>query len=299
MLAAKATGRCTFSFGQPVVDATVSDGSITGVVLGDGKTIQAPVVLNAAGPHSAAVNRMIFAAAGAPANDMAISTRPLRQEVAYVPAPPGCDYENFGPVMTDLDTGVYFRPEIGNRILVGGVEPDCDPLEWLDHPDDASPSLSDVHTSHILRLALRMPELQLPSASACQGIVACYDVTPDWCVACKHNCILLTKHLLATACRCRLLHALLIHICFAYRTPIYDRSSLPGYYLAIGTSGNQFKNAGVAGVMMAELIDRCEAGADQDEDPLQFNLRLSGAGSINTGRFSRLRKPDGGANVLG
>jgi len=52
-------------------------------------------------------------------------------------------------------------------------------------------------------------------------------------------------------------------------------------------------------VMMAELIDRCEAGADQDEDPLQFNLRLSGAGSINTGRFSRLRIPDGGANVLG
>ena len=37
--------------------------------------------------------------------------------------------------------------------------------------------------------------------------------------------------------------------------PIYDRTDLDGFYVAIGTSGNQFKNAGVAGFMMAELIE--------------------------------------------
>jgi len=36
--------------------------------------------------------------------------------------------------------------------------------------------------------------------------------------------------------------------------PIYDKSDLPGFYLAIGTSGNQYKNAPEVGKMMAELI---------------------------------------------
>ena len=35
-------------------------------------------------------------------------------------------------------------------------------------------------------------------------------------------------------------------------------ANLVGFYMAIGTSGNQFKNAGVAGRLMRELI---EAGA--------------------------------------
>jgi len=36
--------------------------------------------------------------------------------------------------------------------------------------------------------------------------------------------------------------------------PIYDKSSIPGYYMAIGTSGNQFKNAGVAGQVLVHTI---------------------------------------------
>ena len=37
--------------------------------------------------------------------------------------------------------------------------------------------------------------------------------------------------------------------------PIYDKSSLPGYYMAIGTSGNQFKCTGPAGYLMASIIE--------------------------------------------
>jgi sarcosine oxidase, subunit beta len=31
-----------------------------------------------------------------------------------------------------------------------------------------------------------------------------------------------------------------------------------GFYMAIGTSGNQFKNAAAVGRLMAELIEACE-----------------------------------------
>ncbi|WP_176738103.1 FAD-dependent oxidoreductase [Micromonospora inyonensis] len=41
----------------------------------------------------------------------------------------------------------------------------------------------------------------------------------------------------------------------ADRTPIYDRTEPEGYYLAIGTSDNQFKNAPAVGQMMTELIN--------------------------------------------
>ena len=54
--------------------------------------------------------------------------------------------------------------------------------------------------------------------------------------------------------------------------PIYDKSDLHGFYMAVGTSGNQFKNAPVAGMMMNALIDYDEAGNDHDREPLQFKL---------------------------
>ena len=98
-----------------------------------------------------------------------------------------------------------------------------------------------------------MPTLPIPDATSTQGVVACYDVTDDW-------------------------------------TPIYDASSLPGFYMAIGTSGNQFKNAAVAGRLMRELIEAAEGGRDLDADPLQFELRrVPGRHTIDTATFSRRR----------
>ena len=160
---------------------------------------------------------------------MTISTRALRQEVAYVSAPPGMSGDSVTlPMVGDVDAGIYFRPEVGGKILMGTTEPECDhPLEFVDNPDHANPSLTDNHTNYMYRLALRIPEIRLPGSSDTQGIVACYDVTEDW-------------------------------------TPIYDKSLLDGYYMAIGTSGNQFKNAGVAGALMCELIEKCEAACHSE-----------------------------------
>ena len=71
--------------------------------------------------------------------------------------------------------------------------------------------------------------------------------------------------------------------------PIYDKSALGGFYMAIGTSGNQFKNAPVAGKMMAALVDYCEGGADHDAEPLQLSLERSGR-SADVGFYSRRRQ---------
>ncbi len=71
--------------------------------------------------------------------------------------------------------------------------------------------------------------------------------------------------------------------------PIYDRSSLDGFYMAVGTSGNQFKNAPMAGAMMADLILACEAGRDHDADPVQILLPHIGR-SIDVGFYSRRRE---------
>ena len=61
-------------------------------------------------------------------------------------------------------------------------------------------------------LGLRIPGMGIPNTAA--GFVDCYDGSCDW-------------------------------------IPIYDRSDLDGFYIAAGTSGNQFMNAPVVGVLMA------------------------------------------------
>ena len=59
-------------------------------------------------------------------------------------------------------------------------------------------------------------------------------------------------------------------------TPVYDRTALDGYYVAMGTSGNQFKNAPVVGHLMADQIDAVEAGRDHDRDPVRVRLPRTG-----------------------
>jgi sarcosine oxidase subunit beta len=52
--------------------------------------------------------------------------------------------------------------------------------------------------------------------------------------------------------------------------PIYDKSDLPGFFMACGTSGNQFKNAPIAGKFMAAIIDAEAAGRTTTCQPVQF-----------------------------
>jgi sarcosine oxidase, subunit beta len=230
------------------VAAVVSaQGRVGGVQLGGGEVIEAPVVVNAAGPWSSVLNTM----AGV-LDDMSITTRAMRQTIASTSAPPTFAVGAGGTVVADMDLGSYWRPQPGGSFMVGGVEAACDPLEWSDYPDADSLSPDpEVFEALIYRAARRLPELPVPRRPS--GLASHYDVTEDW-------------------------------------TPIYDRSSLDGYYLAIGTSGNQFKNAPIVGEMMATLIDACEVGHDHDRHPVQVACRHSGL-TLNLGQFSRNREP--------
>ena len=192
--------------------------------------------------------------------DMTIGTKALKQEVVHVPAPEGFDFYNNGLVVSDSDIGCYIRPEKGNHILIGSEDPECDPREFVD-PDSYDRNFTDQWTVQAYRFAQRVPSLGIPSRM--QGVVDLYDVTEDW-------------------------------------IPIYDCSALPGFYMAIGSSGNQYKNAPPAGMMMASLIEYCESGGDHDADPHRFTLPVTGI-EIDVGFYSRKRaiNPESSFSVLG
>ena len=243
--AAEAVGG-EFRFNAEVADVRRADGRVAGVTLSDGTGIDAPIVVNVAGPHSFVINRM----AGV-YESMNIKTRALRHEVHHVPSPAGIDYENDGLHTSDSDLAIYVRPESGNNILIGSEDPACDDQVWVDDPDDYDNVVSDAQwNAQVLRLARRMPTLGVPNEK--KGIVDLYDVSDDW-------------------------------------IPIYDRTDLDGFYVAIGSSGNQFKNAPVAGYCMAELIHAVEKGHDHDADPLVVTGLFTGL-EMNMGFYRRNRE---------
>lgn len=146
--------------------------------------------------------------------------------------------------------GVYLRAEVGGGLLIGGTEPECDPLQWVDHPDDVGTDVTKaVFEAQATRAARRLSTLTVPNRP--RGVVGVYDVTDDW-------------------------------------TPIYDKTNLPGYYVAIGTSGNQFKNAPLVGGFLRTIVDQTENGVDHDLHPAVFKGPYTGH-TIELSTFSRLR----------
>ncbi|WP_141014643.1 NAD(P)/FAD-dependent oxidoreductase [Nocardioides sambongensis] len=221
-------------------------GSVWTLGLADGRRVEAPVVVNAAGPWSGAFNRM--AGVG---EEFTVGVRPLRQEVHQVgrPAGHGTDEEP-GPGVFDIDLGTYMRPGPAGAWVVGGTEPECDPFEWLEDPDDADLHVTNArYEAQVTRAARRLPELRMPNRPS--GVVGVYDVADDW-------------------------------------TPIYDRTDADGFYVAMGTSGNQFKNAPLAGRFLAEIVAAVEAGHDHDRDPVHHVGEHTGL-KIDLSAFSRKR----------
>jgi len=237
-----------FVFGRTVTEVLGGDNTTQGVRLDDGTEVHAPIVVNAAGPWSGVLNQL--AGVGA---DWTVSTRPMRQEVHHVPAPPGFNGDTQpGPAIADLDLGVYMRGTPGGGLLVGGTEPECEPLEWLDDPDvlNLNPTTA-IFESQVTRAARRFPSLGVPGKPI--GIVGVYDVTEDW-------------------------------------APIYDATERPGFFVAIGTSGNQFKNAPTVGKVMSAVIK----GEHTFAGPHTGNTISLDAFSRN-----RLRNPDSTGTVMG
>ena len=245
-----------FKFRKAVVGIEKKDGRVCGVRISDFdsqskkaletgvEVITADVVVNVAGPWSTLINQM--AGAG---GDFTMELKPLRAEVHQISTPKDILP---GPIMGDLDLGTYVRSGPGGITLVGGTEPECDVLEWVepDKVDEVNMTRTvEVFESQTYRFARRFPAAQIPSTPV--GVVGVYDVSSDW-------------------------------------TPIYDKTDVPGFYVAIGTSGNQFKNAPGAGLIMAHLINEVEKGADHDNQPVVYQCTKSKS-AINLATFSRKR----------
>ena len=223
-----------FKYNAKVTAVRSENGAVTGITLDGGEMMDAPVVVNAAGPHSFIINRM----AEGVWDGCNIKTKALRHEVHHVPSPEGYAYLGDGYHTSDGDVGCYYRPEVGNMFLVGSEDPDCDRKEYVD-PDNFNQDLTEAQwKAQVYRLAKRVQGLAIPNQP--RGICDLYDCSDDW-------------------------------------IPVYDKSDLKGFYMAVGTSGNQYKNAPVVGDMMAHLIDQCEKGQDHDNDPVKFtsNTRAS------------------------
>lgn len=246
-----------FVFRAQVVEVLREAGRVAGVRLADGRQLRAPVVVNVAGPESNKLNEI----AGVEA-DFGVRARPMRVEVHSVPVPAGFDQPppadgsapvTPGPILTDLDLGTYFRGTLSGELNIGGTEPACDPQEWLADGVEFNHNVTRaLYETQVYRVARRIPELTVPNQP--KGIAAAYDVSDDW-------------------------------------LPIYDRTELPGYYVAIGTSGNQFKNAPVVGDYLRALIEACEQGHDHDRDPVRYRLPITGY-EVDLSHYSRLRRPN-------
>ena len=120
----------------------------------------------------------------------------------------------------------------GVDVVIGSTDPECDAEQIVD-PDEYSMGFTDQWTLQARRAGQRFPELGISNVA--RGTVGIYDVSDDW-------------------------------------IPIYDKSDLPGFYMAIGTSGNQFKNAPLIGDMIAEIVGVGIDGRDHDVDPATLEL---------------------------
>lgn len=172
-------------------------------------TIEAPVVVNAAGLWSAGV----AALAGV---DLPIHV--CRHKISIVSWPE--TERRPHPMVYDFVTNIYTRPEMGEHILVGGL--DAEESQDSADPDAYREGVSlDESTDALARVSHRFPVLA--DGHIARGYAGCFDVSPDW-------------------------------------HPVLDRVGPEGYYVAAGFSGHGFKLSPAVGHMMATLITEGPAG---------------------------------------
>jgi len=124
------------------------------------------------------------------------------------------------PMVYDFVTSIYTRPEMGEHILVGGL--DAEESQDSADPDAYREGVSlDESTDALARVSHRFPVLA--EGHIARGYAGCFDVSPDW-------------------------------------HPVLDRVGPEGYHVAAGFSGHGFKLSPAVGHMMATLITEGSAG---------------------------------------
>jgi glycine/D-amino acid oxidase-like deaminating enzyme len=205
-----------------VTGVLVDAGRAVGVTLADGTALSAGVVLNAAGPWCNRINAM----AGL---ELSWSLVPTRVAVMYRDLPD--DVPRPIPVVGDITSGVYFRPEASDQQIVLGSTREEDELEEAD-PDDYS-RVADrafldekVHALHH-----RIPDL--PHRGTLRGMAGLYTVNRQD-----------------------------VH-------PIVGPTAIDGFVVCNGFSGHGFKESPMVGSMLAQWLTGQRTEWDTDV-PLGF-----------------------------
>ena len=189
--------------------AVLTEGSrVTGVRTNRGE-ILAPRVVNAAGLWGARVGAMLGI-------DIPITV--CRHKISIVTWPEASRRPH--PMVYDFVTNIYTRPEMGEHILVGGL--DAEESHDVADPDRYKEGVSlDESTDALARVSHRFPVLA--EGRIARGYAGCFDVTPDW-------------------------------------HPIMDQAGPEGSYVAVGFSGHGFKLSPAVGHMMAALVTEGPGG---------------------------------------
>jgi glycine/D-amino acid oxidase-like deaminating enzyme len=149
---------------SPVTEILTAGETVTGVRLANGEILAAPVVVVAAGPWSVALVRPLGI-------DLPVSVH--REEIVLVD--PGKDLGNV-PVLSDLVSLQYVRPELSGAILFGNSDLSLPrPADPDDYSNRASEEFLELAAG---KLAHRFPGLDQAGISSTYA--GCYDVTPDW-----------------------------------------------------------------------------------------------------------------------
>jgi glycine/D-amino acid oxidase-like deaminating enzyme len=208
---------------QEVTGIRSGGGRVQGVDLADGGAIDAPLVISAAGPWC---NRLT-ALAGL---RLPWTLAPTRVQVLYRDWP--AEVPGPLPVVGDLSSGVYFRPESrGQRILIGSTRAE-DERERVEDPDDFDRSVDpEFRDSKIHGLHHRLSAL--PHRGKVTGLAGLYTVNAED-----------------------------VH-------PVIGPTELEGYLVANGFSGHGFKLAPMVGSMLARWLTGERTEFDTDV-PLGF-----------------------------
>ena len=183
--------------------SVLTEGSrVTGVNTTRGE-ILSPRVVNAAGLWGARIGAMM---------GLDIPITVCRHKISIVTWPEAARRPH--PMVYDFVTNIYTRPELGEHILVGGL--DAEESHDIADPDHYKEGVSlDESTEALARVSHRFPVLE--EGRIARGYAGCFDVTPDW-------------------------------------HPIIDRAGPEGGYVAVGFSGHGFKLSPAVGHMTAALV---------------------------------------------
>ncbi len=200
--AAKRAG-ARFLLNTEVTSIRFEGGRVRGVDTSAGP-VDADAVVNCAGPWGARVAKMA---------DLEVPVASCRAQVSVFNRPEG--HRGDHPVVLDFAHASYFRPETGDLMLVGLIDPSeaddvVDPDAYPEHVDDGF----DLEVGQ--RWIARCPDME--AAAPRRGYAGLYAITPDW-------------------------------------HPVIDEVPAgSGHFLCTGFSGHGFKLGPAVGLLVAEMV---------------------------------------------